>query len=66
MTKVYRRDPKVTPKSVISWIAPKHWSHDVVLGELADTVADLITGYYSIEQLRTDYGYYMNRKAKGG
>ena len=46
MTKVYRRDPEVTVKSVIDWIAPKHlhWSDDVVLGELADTVADLITG----------------------
>jgi len=59
MTKVYRRDPKVTPKSVISWIAPKYWSHDMVLRELADMVADLITGYYSVEQLRMDYGYYM-------
>ena len=64
MTKVYRRDPKVTPKSVISWIAPKYWSHDMVLRELADMVADLITGYYSIEQLRMDYGYYMNRKER--
>lgn len=56
--------PKVTPKNVISWIAPKHWSHDMVLRELAETVADLITGYYSIEQLRIDYGYYMNLAEK--
>ena len=62
--KVYEHDPEVTVKSVIDWIAPKHWSDDVVLRELADTVADLITVYYSIEQLRMDYGYYMNLKER--
>jgi len=44
----------VTIDNVMDWISPTPSSNALILEDLADTIADLLNGTYTIAQLRQD------------